>query len=222
MKDVRTVIWDCDGVMWFHKKEEPQIISESLHIPYSQNFYEEFWAMIREFNSYFADKKATMGQFYRIIEEKMPILYLHGVSPTEFVESWNGLKTEINQFNEESLITMEYLYNKGLKCIIKSDFWRDVQVGMLKEWGMLKYIERLYCCDNAYLKCNPLSAEEVIKPGTENEYIIIGDSPTSDLAFANHSGIKSIWFNKGGEKENKTPYKPDFEVSSLLEVMNIL
>lgn len=222
MKDVRTVIWDCDGVMWFHRKEEPQIISETLGIPYSQEFYDEFWDMIRGFNTYFADKKVTKGQFYGVIEENMPILYLHGISPEKFMQIWNGLKLEINDFNKDVLVVMKYLQEKKIKNIIKTDFWQDMQIGMLKEFGILEYIERLYCCDNRYLKCNPLSAKEIIKPGTESQFVILGDSPSSDLAFSKHAGIKSIWFNKDGEKKNETSYKPNFEVFSLLRVMDIL
>lgn len=97
-----------------------------------------------------------------------------------------------------------------------------MQIGMLRKFGILEYIERLYCCDNRYLKCNPLSAREIIKPGTESEFVILGDSPSSDLAFAKHAGIKSIWFNKCGEKKNETPHKPDLEVYSLQEVIDIL
>ena len=47
-----------------------------------------------------------------------------------------------------------------------------------------------------------MSAEGLIKPGKEEQYIIIGDSVSSDIAFAHHSGIRSIWFNKNGESEN--------------------
>ena len=50
---------------------------------------------------------------------------------------------------------------------------------------------------------------------------MIGDSVTSDICFAHNAGIKSIWFNRN-EKANETPYKPTFEVPSLLDVMEII
>lgn len=84
------------------------------------------------------------------------------------------------------------------------------------------YIEELHCCDNSYLKCNPLSAEGIVKPGSEEQYVIIGDSLTSDVAFANNTGIKSIWFNRDGKYTNQTSYNPTFEVESLLDIMEIL
>ena len=222
MKEIRTIIWDCDNVMWFHRPEEPLIIAKALKIENIKELEIEFFDMIKFFNTYFMYRKVRMSEMYKIVEEKMPILYFHGISPKKFMEIWQELKFEINEFNEDVLIVMEHIQEKGLKNVIKTDWWRKCQEEMLKQWGVLKYIEKLYCCDNKYLKCNPLSAQEIIKPGNESEFIIIGDSLTSDIAFAKHSGIKSIWFNRDGKQKNNSPYNPDFEVASLLEVMEII
>lgn len=222
MKEIRTIIWDCDNVMWFHRPEEPLIISKALKIENIKEFEIEYFDMIKFFNTYFMYRKARMSEMYKIVEEKMPILYFHGISPKEFMEIWQELKFEINEFNKDVLLVMEHVQKRGLKNVIKTDWWREVQEEMLKKWNILKYIERLYCCDNSYLKCNPLSAEEIIKPGHESEFIIIGDSFTSDIAFAKHAKIKSIWFNRDGKQKNDLPYKPDFEVASLLDVMEII
>ena len=53
--------------------------------------------------------------------------------------------------------------------------------------------------------------------GYEKEYVIIGDSLKNDIAFANHAGIRSIWFNPKCKK-NKSQYKPTMQVTSLYEV----
>lgn len=43
----------------------------------------------------------------------------------------------------------------------------------------------------------------------------------SDIAFADHAKIKSIWFNRE-KKTNNTTYIPSFEIISLLEVIKII
>ena len=220
MERVRTVIWDCDNLMWFHKPDEPQILAQALEITNVEELAVEFFDMVKEFGSYFADKRVTLKGTYDIIERKMPILLAYNITPEYFFRVWEKLKFDVNTFNEDTLIAMEYLEQKAIQNVIKTDWWEEVQIGMLKEFGVLNFIERLYCCDHSFLKCNPLSAKEIIKPGTEAEHIIIGDSLTSDICFANHAGIKSIWFNRDG-KPNDTPYKPTFEISSLLEMMEI-
>lgn len=222
MEKVRTVIWDCDGVMFFHKKEEQQILGKALGISEHEELRAEFFSMLDAFNNYFSSKKVMLSEYYKIIEEKMPILFFYNISPERFIEVYKEIKLLTVDFNDSVLSVMENLRQKGLKQIIKTDWWKEIQVGILKEYGVLKYIEKMYCCDGRYLKSNPLSAKEIIKPGSEQENIIIGDTLSSDIAFASHSGIKSIWFNKDGKQKNDTQYKPDFEVQSLLEVMDII
>lgn len=221
MEKVRTVIWDCDNLMWFHKPEETAIIATKLGISDIEEFSVQFLDMIECFNTYFIKTKVNKKEIYNIIECTMPILYFYGITPKQFMDIWNGLKFEINEFNPQTTTVLKYLQEKGIKNIVKSDWLREVQEKMLKEFGVLEYIEELHCCDNSYLKCNPLSAEGIIKKRREEEYIMIGDSPRSDIAFANHAGIKSIWVNYQGKK-NTTKYMPTFEITSLLEVMEII
>lgn len=218
---IRTVIWDCDMVMWFHKIEETLIIAKALNISDIDEFTSEFFNMIECFNVYFANKRATLNEMYKIVEEQMPILYFSGNSAKDFMNTWDKLKFKVNKFNKDTLIVMKYLKEKGIRQIVKTDWWRDVQINLLKEYGILDYIERVYCCDNEYLKCNPLSAKKIIRAGREDDFIIIGDSIRSDIAFAEHAKIKSIWFNRE-KKINNTSHIPDFEIASLLEVMDII
>lgn len=221
MKEVRTVIWDCDNLMWFHKTEETVIIATKLGISDIEEFSVQFFDMIECFNTYFIKTKVNKKELYNIIECTMPILYFYSITPKQFMDIWSGLKLEINEFNPQTTTVLKYLQEKGIKNIVKSDWFREFQEKIMKEFGVLEYIEELHCCDNSYLKCNPLSAEEIIKKGREEEYIMIGDSLRSDIAFANHAGIKSIWVNYNG-KDNKTKYRPTFEITSLLEVMEII
>lgn len=222
MEKVRVFIWDLDNVTWFHRKEEAEVLARALGILEVDEFSDEFYDFHGSFLDYFRNRKVTINETYKLIERKIPLLRFYNYTPKQFMTVNQRLKFLINEFNEESLELMKYLSNKGIKNIVKSDWWRIVQVDMLKEFGLLEYIEELHCCDNQYTKANPLSAEGIIKPGKEEQYVIMGDSLMSDIAFATHTGIKSIWFNNNGEKENNTRFKPTFEVTSLLEVMEII
>lgn len=221
MKNVRTIIWDCDNVMWFHRKDEPQITAEALKITEVDEFSAEFYKMFESFMKHFKNKKVTMKETLWIVEQEMPILGFYGIFPERFMMVHDSLKLKVNDFNYETLTLMKYLKNKNIKSIVKSDWWRNVQEEIMTHYGVIDYIEELHCCDNGYLKSNPLSVEGIVKEGREEQYLIIGDSLTSDIAFAKHAGIRSIWLNRHHE-ENKTMYKPNFEIASLLEVMRII
>lgn len=221
MMDIRTVIWDCDNVMWFYIPQETEIIAKALNIANIEEFNAEFFNMVEGFNVYFAKKRVTLEETYKIIEKEMPILYFSGKSSKDFMEIWDDVKFKIKVLNKDVLKVMEYLKAKGIRQVVKTDWWKRTQIVLLREYGILKYIEKLHCCDNEYLKCNPLSAKEIIKRGKEEGYVIIGDSLMSDIAFAHHAKIKSIWFNRD-KKPNNTIYTPSFEIVSLLEIMEII
>jgi putative hydrolase of the HAD superfamily len=53
------------------------------------------------------------------------------------------------------------------------------------------------------------------------ELLHVGDSLTSDVAGANAVGAISVWLNRSGEP-NQTSILPDYEVSSLSELPNLL
>lgn len=52
------------------------------------------------------------------------------------------------------------------------------------------------------------------------EYIIVGDSLSSDIDGGNRAGIDSCWFNPNGEKENKI--KPQYSIENLWDILKIL
>lgn len=225
MKNVQTVIWDCDGVMWFYKKpeEEVAIISEVLKVPYSKEFEDEYMNLLSTFDNYFAKHRTTTSQYYRLIEETMPILSFFNVSIEQFVKIWNEIQVEISILNKDIQVVLEYLKNKGIKSIVKTDWWRDAQITKMKGYGLIDYIEEIHACDNGYLKTNPIStADEIIRNGNKGEYVIVGDRLDCDINYAQRSGIKSIWFNKDGKDSTGQPYHPTAEISSLLEIMQIL
>ena len=93
--------------------------------------------------------------------------------------------------------------------------------GVKKIYTIFDYMEKIYSCEGHYLKKNPLSIARVIKPTNREDSILIGDSLSSDIAFANNAGIDSIWFNPSRTK-NLTSLKPTFEITSLLEVLDII
>ena len=93
--------------------------------------------------------------------------------------------------------------------------------GVKKIYTIFDYMEKIYSCEGHYLKKNPLSIARVIKPKNREDSILIGDSLSSDIAFANNAGVDSIWFNPSRTK-NLTSLKPTFEITSLLEVLDII
>ena len=53
-----------------------------------------------------------------------------------------------------------------------------------------------------------------------DEYIIIGDSLTSDIKGGKNAGIKTCWYNPTS-KENKSDVVPDYEIKDLIQVIDL-
>lgn len=218
-KNVKTIIWDLDNTVWVHRKDEAIIIAETFGIEPAEKFEKQFRCMLEKFEEFFKKQKVTDEKIIELIERTMPILSTNGISVHEFLKRWFPIETSF--LNEDAFDMIILLKYKGYKNIALSDWIWDAQIMLLEKYGVLPYMDEIYTCDDNYIKGNPKSSLRIIEPGKEKEYVIIGDSLKSDIAFANHAGIKSIWYNPT-YKENITEFIPTVEVSSLLEIPKIL
>lgn len=212
---IRTLIWDCDGTIWKHVEHEAEIVTKELGIPLTERFSDEYFKMIENIESHFEHQKVTKTAYIDLIQKCMPILLENGIKADEFFDEWMMIET--SELNEGARETIEYFYSKGYKNIVLTDMPYVKQVSLLEKYGVLQYIKEVHAGDDNYLKRHQKSTKRVIENGHEKEYVIIGDSIKNDIAFANNSGIKSIWFNPECKK-NKSEYKPTMQVTSLYEV----
>lgn len=220
IKGISTIIWDCDNTIWIHREDElEELIAKGVGIPYSEELKEQYHGFFDAFNKRFENEKVTFKKTAKLIEERMPILSKYGVTGSYFLDKWIPLETSF--VNEEAVKALKCEREKGYKNVILTDWFMASQVKLLSKYGVSQYIERIYACDNQYMKTSPKSAERIIKPGSESEHVIIGDSLNSDIAFAQYAKISSIWYNPS-KKKNETQYIPTAEVSSLLEVIDII
>ena len=219
IENVKVVILDLDNTTWMHRKDEARVVTDALQIPLTKDFEEQYLGMFSEVGKYFAERKMTYGKVIRLVKQCMPVLQQYNMSAEEFVKKWIPIETSF--LNEDALEAIKYLKAKGYKIVVLTDWLWECQVPLLKKYGLMPYIDKIYTCDDQYLKKNPKSAARVIEEGCEEDYVIIGDSLKDDIAFANHAGIRSIWFNPEG-KVNETGFKPTSEIASMLEVCRII
>ena len=215
IEGIKTIIWDCDNTIWIHRKDEKNIIAKHFEIAEVDELGKQYFEMIKQFNEFFADKKVIQWKLVKLIEVYMPILKRYNIKPATFLKEWLSIETSF--LNEDALEAIQYLHAKGYENIVLTDWLWDAQIMLLKKYGVLPYIKKVYTCDDMYLKKNPKSKSRVIEEGKEKHYLMVGDSLESDIAFANAAGIRSVWFNPN-YKQNDTQNKPTYEISSMLEL----
>lgn len=224
MKEVRTIIWDLDETVWFYEEDETKILCKKMKITQEERFKVEYYKMWDNLLPYFKDVIVTRDKVMKYIEEQMPILKVFNISSSDFMQTLREEKRNMVRVNEDAIKMMKYLKEKGLKNISITDYFTADQEIALKEINALIYIEKVYGCDNVYFKNSIGRVSQVIEElkieKRREEFVMIGDSISSDIFFARKLGIKSIWFNRKG-KINKTSNIPTMEISSLLELKNI-
>lgn len=215
LKGISTLIWDCDGTIWRHVPYEAQIVTNEFGIPLTQEFSNQYFKMIANFEIHFEHQKVTKSAYIELIEKCMPILIQSNITAEEFFDKWMTIET--STLNDGARETIQYFYNKGYTNVVLTDMPYEKQISLLEKYGILPYIKELHTGDDNYLKRHPKSRKRIIQSGHEKEYVIIGDTLKNDIAFAENTGIRSIWFNPQSKK-NKSEYKPTMQVNSLYEV----
>lgn len=124
---------------------------------------------------------------------------------------------------EETLELLKSRYQMGIICGSGLTPGR-VSRTVLKNNGILKYFEsQVFSDEVGYEKPHPVIFEKAVKELKVNptQVIHIGDLLDADVAGAKAFGMKAVWLNYDN-KPNDTPYKPDFEIRRLIQLVEYL
>lgn len=224
MDKVRTIIWDLDETVWHYKQDEPKILCKKLNIEQEERFEKEYYNALGNLFTYFKDEIVTYDKVKKFIDEQMPVLRITNVSVDDFLKMLCAEKKDVADINQDAIDMMKYFKERGLRNISITDWFAEEQEVSLASFNVNTYIEKIYGCDNTYFKNSIGKTSQIIREleleKRSEEFIMIGDSLSSDIFFAKKLGIKSVWYNPKG-KENTIDNIPTLEVRSLLELKNI-
>ncbi|MQS75207.1 YjjG family noncanonical pyrimidine nucleotidase [Companilactobacillus halodurans] len=101
---------------------------------------------------------------------------------------------------------------------------KEKQFSQLSQAHLIDNFEKLFLSEDiGYQKPDPNFFKVVLDDldVDKSETLVIGDSLTADISGANLSNIDSVWFNPT-ENNNKTDFKPTFEIKNLPQLEKIL
>lgn len=226
---IKYVLWDIDGTLLnFHIAEENAIRScfEEYKLGEISDKMLEVYRSIN--NKYW--KALEKGKVTRIevLEGRFEDFFKKYSIDTSIVKDFNIsfqknlAKTYV--FNDNAYETVKKLNGK-YKQYAASNGSAIAQRGKLKRAGLDGIFKDVFISEQiGFEKPNPEFFNYVFdKIGShdKSEYVIIGDSLTSDILGGNLSAIKTIWFNPDClESEPKIHF--DYEINNLKEVLEIL
>ena len=127
-------------------------------------------------------------------------------------------------FNDNAIEVLQKL-GKDYKQYAVTNGSKVAQSGKLKNSGLDKVFDGVFISedlgyDKPSLEYFDLVFESIGSKNKE-EYILIGDSLTSDMLGSNNAGIRNIWYNPK-DFDNKASVKIDYTINNLKEVIEIL
>ena len=225
MNEIKTIIFDLDGVLWkLSFRELASFIAKDLKIPeeLKESFIEDIRNVVRIL-LHKTDSLITKEVVLESIQEGITNLNNYSVSIEDIYNCF--IKEEYNYChnNEEALPVIKELHNRGYNLVVKTNWLETVQKENLKRYGYYPFFTKVLGSLNDYLKPNPLSLKKIIGEENINHFIIIGDSLRNEIQLANHLGMKSIWLNENREeKPTEDNMIPTYEIHDIKELLNIL
>lgn len=138
-----------------------------------------------------------------------------------FYQEELGKQVFFNDCAEEVLRKL----SKDYKQYAVTNGSKVAQSGKLKNSGLDKVFDGVFISedlgvDKPYKEFFDIVFDQI---GSDNrdDYIIIGDSLTSDIRGGNNAGIRTIWYNKDG-KENIHGVRVDYMVDKLSDIPAII
>ena len=117
------------------------------------------------------------------------------------------------------------LKEKGYKLYIVTNGIEEIQTKRFAKAGLVDYFEKIFISEtmNTQKPAKEYFDKVFAEIGSydKSEYLIIGDSLSSDITGGIKAGIDTCWCNFR-ESTNNTDCKPDFIIKNLAELLDIL
>lgn len=228
-KSIKYILWDIDGTLLDFELTENKAIRECF----------------KDFNfgncsdKQLEDYKKINNKYWKRLENGE--ISKKEVLEGRFVEFFlkNGIDSDIaSEFNEAYQICIGNIayYMKNAKetvLALKTKYKKYgatngtivAQEKRLEKLGLDKLLDDVFISERMGFEKPSINYYETVfeKVGSHNleEYIMIGDSLTSDMQGGINAGITTCWFN-ANKKENDKKLNIDYEINDLKEVIDIL
>lgn len=228
MSRFTTILWDVDGTLLdFVYSQRCALtrcfetigreITEEIITRYSQ-INDVFWKRLEL--GEITKVQLLNGRFVQLFEE----YDIHDVDVEAFRQQYQKELGSVFAYIDDSLNICKSLYGKVKQYVVTNGV-TATQQNKLQLSGLSELMEELFI------------SEQIGAPKPQKEYfdyclahvdeqdksriLLVGDSLTSDIKGGVLAGIPTCWYRAEGT-ENPTEYKPDFEISDLHQIFELL
>lgn len=114
----------------------------------------------------------------------------------DFINTLIDKQKNSTPFNDEKLKKLFEYLNSKYEIVLLTNWFKECQVGRLKNLGIYKYFTSFYCGDEMLVKPNKEAFTKAIGKCKPSECVMIGDSKKIDIDGAINLGINAIMITK--------------------------
>ena len=162
----------------------------------------------------------------QLFKERFPVFFkeIHLEKEVDFQALDDEYRYFLSQSYElmpEALETLVELKEKGYEMYIVTNGATEVSRPRIEHSGLAPFFHQIFVSeelgankpDKAFFE----SVFQQVKDSDKKEFVIIGDSLTSDILGGKNAGIGTIWYNPTEQKRDKA-LLPDVEIHRLSEI----
>lgn len=225
----KAILWDIDGTLLdFDRAEEAGIrgcfqafglgeCTDEMLKEY-QKINRSYWQMLERGE---IEKQVLL---VRRFEDFLKRYHLNYAVAAAFNDEYQLRLGDTVVFCEHASETVQTLAGKILQCAVTNGT-KVAQDRKLKNSGLDKLFDFVFISEEVGAEKPQKAFFDTVfsqigsfKP---EEILIVGDSLTSDIQGGINAGIKTCWFHPK-QRNNTTGFLPDYEITDIKEVMDIL
>ncbi len=217
--DVDDTLLDFSAYQQFVLKK----MCKEYNVEYSQKLLETFndvnWRLWRQIEKGTITRPQLHHDRFRIVFNESGVI---GGDPDKFETGFRKTIYEYYVKIDGTDETLAYLSKKYMLCVVSNASFNQ-QATRLKGAKIDRYFSKIFTSNEigadkpskAFFD-SVFDSLDGIKP---DETLLVGDSPSADIAGGNNYGLKTCWFNREGASKDKI--QCDYEIHSLKDLISL-
>lgn len=222
------IIFDADDTLFDFRKSERHAFKNTMvefNIEYDENYHLKIYSDIntaiwKEFEDGLITQKELKIERFKRLSDKLNINF----NEVEFAKSYMKHLSFASFLYDDSMNLIESLH-KNYRLSIITNGLTEVQDNRIRKSAIAKYFENIIISEEVQVsKPDPKIFELTLnnmKYTDKSKVLMVGDSLTSDIQGGINFGIDTCWLNPD-KITNKTGMKPNYEISNLMDLKDIL
>jgi len=222
------IIFDADDTLFDFRKSERDAFKNTMvefNIEYDENYHLKVYSDIntaiwKDFEDGLITQKELKVERFKRLSDKLNIDF----DEVEFAKSYMKHLSFASFLYDNSMDLIESLH-KNYRLSIITNGLTEVQDNRIRKSAIAKYFENIVISEEVQVsKPDPKIFELTLnnmKYTDKSKILMVGDSLTSDIQGGINFGIDTCWFNPD-KITNKTGMKPNYEISNLMDLKDIL